>query len=166
MLFLRESRRTAGGWDLVVGSDPWAKARDTDPSDRVVSAGLTCTVAEPLGAGLEPGGDVPRFHADKSGWRFSFGWMAGRLDGDNAINGRSVTVSLETPFVHWPVFCPTQLPSGLVVFQLGWNQICILDPDGRKIALLAKGRCPVITLKDDVKHSESPAGSTSALPVQ
>ena len=73
-LFLRESRGAMPAAGSVVGSKPWAKPRDADPSDRVVSAGLTCTVAEPLGAGLNPGGDVPRFHADKSGWRFSFGW--------------------------------------------------------------------------------------------
>ena len=75
-------------------------------------------------------------------------------------------MSLETPFVDWPVFCPTQLPSGLVVFQLGWNRIRVLDPDERKIALIAKGRWPVITLKENVKQGTSPAGSTSAPPIE
>ncbi len=146
-LFLRESRGAAGGWDLVVGSEPWAEPRDADPSDQVVSVGLTCTVAEPLLASLRPGGEVPRFRIDKSGWQFHFGWMTGRLDGENAMNGRNVRLSLETPFVQWPVYCPTQLPSGQVIFQLGISQICIFDPDEQKVALLAKGRWPVITLK-------------------
>ena len=77
--------------------------------------------------------------------------MAGRLDGENAKKGRNLDVSLDTPFIRWPVYCPTQLPSGQVVFQLGGNQICILDPNERKIALLAKGRWPVITMKEGPK---------------
>ena len=80
-----------------------------------------------------------------------FGWMAGRLDGENAKDGKTLGVSLDTPFVRWPIFCPTQLPTGQVLFQLGRNQICILDPNSRKIALLAKGRWPVVTMKDGLK---------------
>jgi hypothetical protein len=89
---------------------------------------------------------VPRFRVDTSGWQFYFGWMAGRLDGVNEKKGRSLDVSLDTPFLKWPVRCPTQLASGQVVFQLGGNQICIVDPNERKIALLAKGRWPVVTM--------------------
>ena len=151
-LFLCESGVAAGRWDLVVGPEPRVlEPSPPYPSDRIVSAGLTCSIAEPLLAGLLPGGDVPRFPADKSGWQFYFGWMAGRLHGVNTKNGQNVLVSLETPFARWPVYCPTQLPSGQVIFQLGGNQICILDPDERKVALLVKGRWPVITLKDSVK---------------
>ncbi|MEI8372197.1 MAG: hypothetical protein WCJ35_05085 [Planctomycetota bacterium] len=145
-LFLNESRVTAGHWDLIVGLNPLVEQPDPNPSNRTVSADLMCSVAEAPLASLWPGGEVPRFRADKSGWLFYFGWMAGRLTGENTINGRNVLVSLDTPFVRWPVYCPTQLPSGQVIFQLGRNQICILDPDERKIAMLAKGRWPVITI--------------------
>ncbi len=150
-LFLLESRVSAGHWDLIVGPEPRSEPPDPNPANTTVSAGLACCVAEPPRAGLWPGGEVPRFRADTSGWRFSFGWMAGRLYGKNAEDGRTLDVSLDTPFLQWPVFCPTQLPSGQVIFELGWNQICILDPDERKVALLAKGRWPVITLKDSPK---------------
>jgi hypothetical protein len=146
-LYLRESRSLACGWDLVVAVEDVGPS----PSDRIVSAGLTCSVADPPGGGLRPGGDVPRFPGDKSGWVFWFGWMAGRLDGDNEKEGRHVHVSLETPFVTWPVYCPTQLPNGQVIFQLGENQICILDPNEQKIALLAKGRSPAVTRKASLK---------------
>ena len=122
-----------------------------NPSDIIVSAGVKCAAADPPYAGLRPGGEVPRFPTDKSGWQFYFGWMAGRLDGENANEGSKSHVSLETPFVQWPVYFPTQLPGGQVVFQLGGNQICILDPNEQKIALLAKGRCPVITMRDGRK---------------
>jgi len=150
-LFLRESRVAAGRWDLIVGPDPLAEQPDPNPADRIVAASLTCSVAEPPSASLLPGGEVPRSRADQSGWQFHFGWMAGRLHGENATNGRNVLVSLETPFLRWPVYCPAQLPSGQVIFQLGGNQICILDPDERKVALLAKGRWPVMTLKESTK---------------
>jgi hypothetical protein len=119
--------------------------------ENIVIADLNGAAAEPPCVGLQPGGEVSRVHVDKSGWQFYFGWMAGRLDGENAASGRNVHLSLETPFVRWPVCCPTQLPNGQVIFQLGSDQICILDPDERKVALLARGRWPVITVKDGVK---------------
>ncbi len=140
-----EQARTPGRWDLRVGPDRFSA---TETTQEILSADMSCVVAEPPGAGLRPGGEVPRFRTDKSGWQFYFGWMAGHLDGENAKEGRNLDLSLETPFVIWPVYFPTQLPSGQVVFQLGRNQICILDPNQRKIALLAKGRSPLITMKD------------------
>jgi hypothetical protein len=142
-LLLRESRTIAGRWDLIAGS----KTEDPSPSDTMVSADLTCTAAEPPCVGIRDGGDVPRFRADKSGWEFWWGWMAGRLAGSNTQDGQTADISLDTPFLTWPVYYPTQLPNGQVVFQLGGNQICILDPNERKIALLAKGRWPVITMR-------------------
>jgi hypothetical protein len=144
-LLLQESRRAAGRWDLI------AESEEQSPAEDVVIADMDATFADPPCVGLRPGGTVPRFGGDKSGWRFQFGWMAGRLDGEND-DGRRVDLSLETPFVRWPVQCPTQLPSGHVIFQLGASQICILDPDKRKVALLAKGRWPVVTLKDGGKQ--------------
>jgi hypothetical protein len=142
-LFLDKSR-TAGRWDLMVGPEYASDA--SDAIYKTVAAGLPCDIAEPVRARLAPGGEVPRFRADKSGWQFSFGWMAGRLDGENAKAGKNLGLSLETPFAVWLVSFPTQLPSGQVVFQLGRNQICVLDPNERKVALIAKGRSPVITM--------------------
>jgi hypothetical protein len=74
--------------------------------------------------------------------------MAGRLDGANAKSDRKLGVAFETPFLRWSVRHPTQLPSGHVVFQLDGEQICILDPNERKIALLAKGRSPVVNMRN------------------
>ncbi len=95
------------------------------------------------------GGDVPLFlDEDNSGWRFWFGYMAGRLDGNNTKDGRTVDIGLETPYLRWPVQNPTQLPNGQVVFQLGWRQICILDPDEKKVALIARGHGPAVVLQE------------------
>ena len=55
----------------------------------------------------------------------------------------TVRLSLETPFVQWFVRAPVQLPGDLAVFQLGPHQICVVDPNERKVALLVKGRGPV-----------------------
>ena len=77
--------------------------------------------------------------------------MAGSLDGENAMSGQSSYMAMETPYLHWFVYAPTQLPNGQVVFQLGRNQICILDPNERKIALVAKGRWPVVTMDGSSK---------------
>ena len=123
-----------------------------------------CDTAEPPSLGFRQGGEVPRFRADKSGWQFYFGWMTDGLHGSNPTNSRRLDVSLETPFLQWYIGYPTQLPNGQVVFQPGRNQICILDPNERKVALLAKGRWPVITIEDGVKRGKPPAGSTSGPP--
>lgn len=41
----------------------------------------------------------------------------------------------------------TPLPNDYVVFQLGDNQICILEPGTKRIALLTKGRGPAVVIK-------------------
>jgi hypothetical protein len=66
-------------------------------------------------------------------------------------DNRMMDLAMETPFLRWSVRSPTQLPNGQVVFQFGRDQICILDPNERKIATVAKGRWPVVTMKADAK---------------
>lgn len=143
-LLLGESRMNAGRWDLLAGST----TVESVSAGRILISDLVCAVADPPNVGIRPGGTVPRFHQDKSGWEFSFGWMMGNLHGENSSDGRTFYLSLETPFLRWPVYSPTQLPNGMVVFQLGRNQICAVDPNTRKIALLARGRWPVVTMRD------------------
>ena len=143
-LLLRESRVTPGRWDLLAGSTTVESVSE----GRILVSGLECAVADPPTVGIRPGGPVPRFHQDKGGWEFSFGRMMGNLHGENSSDGRTFYLSLETLFLQWPVCSPTQLPNGMVVFQLGRNQICAVDPNTRKVALLAKGRWPVVTMSD------------------
>ena len=149
-LMMRQSETADGRWNLIVGSN----TQDPSPSDKTVLSKLKCDVAQPARAWLGSfyGGDVPRFRVDKSGWQFRFGWVAGGLYGENTKTGVRLDVSLETPFLQWRVGSPTQLPGGRVIFQLGEDQICILDPSDRTIALLAKGHWPVITINKPVKE--------------
>jgi len=60
-------------------------------------------------------------------------------------NGGTTWVGLETPFVAWNVRSPVVIESDLVLFELGSDQICLLQPSTRRIALLARGsRCVVV----------------------
>jgi hypothetical protein len=41
-----------------------------------------------------------------------------------------------------------------VIFQLGQRQICVLDPNERTVALLAKGRWPIVTMRKGQENKE------------
>jgi hypothetical protein len=55
-------------------------------------------------------------------------------------------LSLETPFIQWEIRSLTILPDEKVIFQLGKDQICLFDPETRRLGLLSKGRGPVVGL--------------------
>ncbi|UCJ13865.1 MAG: hypothetical protein JWS08_09130 [Phormidium sp. PBR-2020] len=56
--------------------------------------------------------------------------------------------TLETPFAPWEVSHATHLPGDFVVFQLGQDQICILHPGDRVIALVTRGIEPIVVAAD------------------
>lgn len=58
--------------------------------------------------------------------------------------GTEVYYKLETPFIDWDITSATQLKDGLVVFELGRDQICLADFRKKKIALIARGFDPVV----------------------
>lgn len=92
-------------------------------------------------------GDVPKLGIEKSDWSFETGfWPIEGFRGKNQKNGEEIYFSLETPFVAWNVRSATQLPGDDVVFQLGDDQICLLEPSTKKIALIARGQGPVVVL--------------------
>jgi hypothetical protein len=85
--------------------------------------------------------------AEKSDWTFRTGfWPIEGLRGENRKTGEKIYFSLETPFVAWIVRSATQLPNDYVVFQLGDDQICLLETSTKKIALLARGQGPIVVL--------------------
>jgi hypothetical protein len=155
-LSLQESRADVGRWDIVAELVTY---HGDDLRETVVAAAANraAELSKDM-HGSRHGGDVPRFLVeDKSGWQFRFGWMMGRLNGNNTNDGRTVEVGLETPYFKWPVHNPTQLPNGQVIFQLGSDQICILDPDEKKVALIAKGRGPAVVLDVDMDQRPPPS---------
>jgi hypothetical protein len=52
--------------------------------------------------------------------------------------------ALELPTAYWTIRNATQLQGDSVVFQLGKDQICLLEPSTRRIAIIARGKGPVV----------------------
>jgi hypothetical protein len=98
--------------------------------------------------------EIPRLgNADKNEW--SFGWWGDEeLYGTNAVKRKEVFFSYETPFAQWTVRSATQLPGDKVLFQLGENQICVFDPESKKVALLAHGRSPVAVIRQNTNDRD------------
>ncbi|MGJ8657544.1 MAG: hypothetical protein ACSHX6_13930 [Akkermansiaceae bacterium] len=89
-------------------------------------------------------GAIPSL-SETSEWEFNTGfWPVQGISGENKKSGKHINYSLETPFVAWPIRNATQLPGDLVVFQLGDDQICILNPISKQIALITRGKGPVV----------------------
>lgn len=72
-------------------------------------------------------------------WNYDSGFWAS--DGISRMTGDDVTFrcALETPFIAWPIRRPFHIAGDFVVMQLGDDQICLLDPMNKKIALVARG---------------------------
>jgi hypothetical protein len=86
--------------------------------------------------------------ATNSAWSFLTGfWGKDGLYGTNRQTGEKIHLALETPYVQWIVRNAYELPNDCVVFQLGFNQICIFDPKTRRVALLARGYGPVVVVE-------------------
>jgi len=103
-----------------------------------------------------PGGtDVPRLGAARdSPWSFYAGyWAISGLRGENSRTGDKIGFSFETPFAEWRVRHATLLPMERVLFQLGPRQICILEPETRRIALLTFGRGALAVVKSAAREA-------------
>jgi hypothetical protein len=94
------------------------------------------------------GGIAPRLGIANSPWEFRFGgWAIEGLSAHNKKTGESVHFAYETPFGDWYVRNAVHLPSDIVLFQLGQDQICAFDPATRRVALLWHGRGAVAVIE-------------------
>ena len=101
-----------------------------------------------------PFGSVPSIGDD--GWRFRIGhWAADGIIAEHPSSGVRARFALETPFAAWPVRHAVHLGSGRVVFQLGSDQICLLDAASRRIALVARGAAPVAIRMEQMPDAPS-----------
>jgi len=83
--------------------------------------------------------------AENSAWEFRTGfWPIEGIKGEQKDQNKKVRFSLETPFAAWAARNATQLNGDFVVFQLGRDQICILHPESKKIALIVRGKGPIV----------------------
>jgi len=94
-------------------------------------------------------GNIPLLDASESNaWEVSTRfWAAEGLHGINRITREKFHFSLETPFASWSVRNAVLLPDHKVLFQLGENQICLLELDTHRIALITKGRGPLSVME-------------------
>lgn len=71
-------------------------------------------------------------------------------------DGRGATYWVHPPFVQWTVENGSHIAGDYAVFKLGKDQICILDPEKKRIALIARGFGPVV--------AKPPLDNAEALP--
>lgn len=89
-------------------------------------------------------GQVPAIGTE-SDWEFRTGfWPVEGIVGENEKEGKTVHYSLELPFVAWSVRNATQISGGHVVAQLGDDQICLMNLESGTIALIARGKGPIV----------------------
>lgn len=89
-------------------------------------------------------GPVPTI-GPASNWFFFTGFWSGEgIDGKNEKTGKKVQYSLELPFAAWHVRNATQIAGDYVVAQLGNDQICMIHPASKRIALIARGKGPIV----------------------
>ncbi len=93
-------------------------------------------------------GEVPRLGAAaESRWRFHSGfWAIEGLRGQREDTGDRIRFAIETPLVRWNIRNAVHLPEDKVVFQLGADQTCVFDVEGRRVALIARGCGPTVVL--------------------
>lgn len=78
-------------------------------------------------------------------WDYRTGfWAAQGISGWNKKQNLHFRFALETPLIAWLPGNATHIDGDFVVFELSGDQICLLQPQARKIALIARGRSPVV----------------------
>lgn len=84
----------------------------------------------------------------QSDWSVRTGfWPIEGMRLKNTKTGQELRFAWETPFSQWNVRNAVHLPDDHVIFQLGSDQICVLEPATRRIALLARGYGPAVIWK-------------------
>jgi hypothetical protein len=93
-------------------------------------------------------GEVLQVRAD-SAWKYRTGfWAIDGISGYLEATNEHQWFSLETAFVSWSIRSAYHLKGDLLVFQLGEDQICLLNPSTRKISLVVRGRSPLVAVEE------------------
>ena len=148
-LFVRP--RDVSGYDLLVYLDSEVRGSETESKvleDFSEQAPVEWRITEGHSEKAEGSwfnfGPVPIIGGE-SDWEFRTGfWPVEGISGNNEKTGKRVHFSLELPFAAWPVRNATQITGDYVIAQIGDNQICIMHPESRRIALIARGKGPIV----------------------
>ncbi|MFH1418893.1 MAG: hypothetical protein ABII12_11500 [Planctomycetota bacterium] len=150
--FLRfqESRTGPGLWDLVA---VLGLRRDYDDAIVIVAHLIASTSdSASLTQQYWGWGSAPQIGtAANSAWRFSWAhWPSVGLYGSEQETGEQVRVSFGTPVMGWPVWRAIHLPENKVLFQLGDDQLCLLDISTKCISLWDRGHGPVAVAEEEL----------------
>jgi hypothetical protein len=157
-LFLLPSRHISNHWDLMArlengdsrGYKTVAVQTNLDAIAVADQRALHSSAlpAEVDGSWFNFGQASPLGSNTNGAWEFSTAfWSHGGIGAWNKATGEYLRFAYETPFGQWPARNAIQISSNLVLFQLGGEQICVLNPETRKIALLWHGRGPVALIQ-------------------
>jgi len=153
-LLFREIPGVTNSWTLLLRLDA---ERDENvrllPVEATVEGSLAAVDAEDgKPAGRETSfnfGPALQFGSATNGpWRFYTGfWPVEGMHAHNEQTGETLHFAWETPFSRWEIRNAIQLPDDHVIFQLGDSQVCVLEPQTKRIALLVRGRGPAVLLR-------------------
>lgn len=152
-----------GGFDLLLHLDAEREADDKSELVRADFAALApiderrtdVAGARPYGTWFNFGA-VPSLGVTGAERKYHTGfWAAEGLAGTNEKTGERVHFSLEIPFAAWMARNAVQLDGDLILLQLGHDQICLLRPTQKKIALIARGKGPLVAKPGDGDHDAS-----------
>lgn len=154
-LLIRPIAGQTNQWELAIRLDAW---RDEDATISTVLSPVECraVAAEPseehrptgrdtwfnFGEALAIGGQ------SNTNWEIWTGfWPAEGMRFKNNQTGERTRFAWETLFSQWNARNAILLPDNQVIFQLGEDQICVVELPTKKIALLARGRGLAAVLK-------------------
>jgi len=153
-LIIRPIKGNTNQWELGLRFDAW------NDDDAIVLAVLSpidghAMSIEPTDEHRPNGRDTPfnfgtvlMLGQDNTNWNVHTGfWPIEGLHAENEKTGECIYFAWETPFSQWYVRSAILLPDDKVIFQLGQDQICVLDLTTKKVALLTRGRGPAVILK-------------------
>ncbi len=163
VLFLRPDSVQTSTWDLLLQDryDRYRPSGSGETTPRLILAGIRAMAArevarEDTGEDLTVEAFKSRFSESASTFSGTTNlWLVGiceyypGLGLGSMKRGAKEQFALywESPFSTWEFHSAIQLPNELVLFELGGDQICVLDPESRKLGLLVRGRGPVALLK-------------------
>jgi hypothetical protein len=81
-------------------------------------------------------------------WQLTSGfWPTSGLRVQQRQTGEGYRLAWETTFSRWPIRNVMQIPGAQAIFQLGPDQICLLDLKTKRLALIARGWGPAVLIK-------------------
>lgn len=142
-------------WELAIRRDA---RRDEDATISIILSPIesSTTAAEPIeehwpngrGTSFNFGDALVMGGQSDTNWEIWTGfWPVEGMRFKNNKTGESTHFAWETLFSQWNARNAILPPDDRAVFQLGEDQICVVELTTKKIALLARGRGPAAVLK-------------------